>query len=248
VRKPTDSTQIINEFLRAYTREFDYWERAAQMCARLLETQLRSNVIRAMVTSRAKRPDRLREKLSSRGKPYTSSEDIYSDIKDLAGVRVAIYFPSEFDDVERLIIQCFAQVSPGKLFPSDSKRSAYTGYNPRFPGYRARHYCVRMLQDGLQELDRRYCDATVEIQVASVLMHAWAEVEHDLVYKPLQGRLSEDEYAILDELNGLVLAGELALERLQRAADRRLSEKEKHFGNYYELAAYIHDRLAHEES
>ena len=42
-------------------------------------------------------------------------------------------------------------------------------------------------------------------------MHAWSEVEHDLVYKPLQGTLSDEELAILDELNGLVLAGEIAL-------------------------------------
>jgi ppGpp synthetase/RelA/SpoT-type nucleotidyltranferase len=36
----------------------------------------------------------------------------------------------------------------------------------------------------------------VEIQVASVLMHAWAEVEHDLVYKPVdQEPLSDAELA-----------------------------------------------------
>ena len=47
-------------------------------------------------------------------------------------------------------------------------------------------------------------------------MHAWSEVEHDLVYKPLAGDLSEEELAILDEINGLVLTGEIALERLQK--------------------------------
>lgn len=63
----------------------------------------------------------------------------------------------------------------------------------------------------LSEAQKRYAEARVEIQVASVVMHAWAEVEHDLVYKPLAGELSQDEYAILDELNGLVMAGEIAL-------------------------------------
>lgn len=53
-------------------------------------------------------------------------------------------------------------------------------------------------------------------------MHAWSEVEHDLVYKPLNGTLSEEELAILDELNGLVLAGEIALERLQIAGTARI--------------------------
>ena len=53
-------------------------------------------------------------------------------------------------------------------------------------------------------------------------MHAWSEVEHDLAYKPFSGELSEDEHAILDEINGLVLAGEIALERLQKAVKRRV--------------------------
>ena len=37
-----------------------------------------------------------------------------------------------------------------------------------------------------------------------MLMHAWSEVEHDLVYKPFSGNLSASELAILDEINGLV--------------------------------------------
>jgi ppGpp synthetase/RelA/SpoT-type nucleotidyltranferase len=57
-------------------------------------------------------------------------------------------------------------------------------------------------------------------------MHAWSEVEHDLVYKPLDGDFSPEEYA-LDQLNGLVLAGEMALETLQKAQQARLHLKEK---------------------
>jgi hypothetical protein len=74
-------------------------------------------------------------------------------------------------------------------------------------------------------------------------MHAWSEVEHDLAYKPFSGELSEDEYAILDELNGLVLAGEIALERLQRAVKRRVGIAGNQFNNQYELAAYLYDHL-----
>lgn len=70
-------------------------------------------------------------------------------------------------------------------------------------------------------------------------MHAWSEVEHDLVYKPLQGKLSDDEYAILDELNGLVLAGEIALERLQRAGETRVSAHDREYTNHYDLASSL---------
>uniref|UniRef100_A0A914YW84 RelA/SpoT domain-containing protein n=1 Tax=Panagrolaimus superbus TaxID=310955 RepID=A0A914YW84_9BILA len=98
-----------------------------------------------------------------------------------------------------------------------------------------------MSDSTLNESQKRYSEAKVEIQVASVLMHAWSEVEHDLVYKPLQGALSEEEYAILDELNGLVLSGEIALERLQRAGELRASTRGREFTNHYDLAASLLD-------
>ena len=93
----------------------------------------------------------------------------------------------------------------------------------------------------MQDTQKRYVNSKTEIQVASVLMHAWSEVEHDLVYKPLNGTLSEEELEILDELNGLVLAGEIALERLQIAGTARIL-KEKLFNNQYDLASYLYDK------
>jgi hypothetical protein len=102
---------------------------------------------------------------------------------------------------------------------------------------------VRLRESTLNDAQKRYVDAPVEIQIASVLMHAWAEVEHDLVYKPMQGRLSDDEYAILDELNGLVMTGEIALERLQKAGDARVAAHAR-FANHFDLAAYLLDRAA----
>lgn len=109
----------------------------------------------------------------------------------------------------------------------------------RFSGYWANHYRVQLKEDELSESEIRYGAAKVEIQVASVLMHAWAEVEHDLVYKPLAGDLSEDEYAILDELNGLVLTGEIALERLQKSGEARVASSGRKIENHYDLASLL---------
>ena len=100
---------------------------------------------------------------------------------------------------------------------------------------------IQLKDNSLQDTQKRYVNSKTEIQVASVLMHAWSEVEHDLVYKPLNGTLSEEELAILDELNGLVLAGEIALERLQIAGTARIL-KEKLFNNQYDLASYLYDK------
>jgi ppGpp synthetase/RelA/SpoT-type nucleotidyltranferase len=229
---------IIDEFLERYLREYDFYLEASRLCAQQCETGLESLGIRAIVTHRAKRPDRLKAKLNMRNtvKGYQTVEEIYTDIPDLAGVRIALYFPGDRPEVQRFVDTQF-QLNLTKDFPE----SKVPKENKRFSGYWATHNRVQLRETGLQEPHKRFCQAHIEIQVASVLMHAWAEVEHDLVYKPFTGELSPTEYAILDELNGLVLSGEIALETLQRAVKTRVSGRTKErFNNHYELAAFLY--------
>jgi ppGpp synthetase/RelA/SpoT-type nucleotidyltranferase len=121
-------------------------------------------------------------------------------------VGVALYFPGEREQVGGLISRLFHEYQPRRVFPDMSQ----TRKDKRFSGYSALHYRVRLQPHTLAESDQRYAGANIEIQVASVLMHGWAEVEHDLVYKPAEGELSPEEHSLLDQLNGLVLAGEPA--------------------------------------
>jgi len=230
---------LIAEFIRRYRKEFDFYEQSCRMVAQILEVNLRSAGVRAIVTSRAKNPTRLEEKVRQRsGKAnYNDVEDIYKDIVDLSGVRVALYFPGEREEVGKIVRGLFVLVDEPKEFPT----TAQPTYKKRFSGYWATHYRVRIPDTSLNESQKRYSEAKVEVQVASVLMHAWSEVEHDLVYKPLQGTLSDEEYAILDELNGLVLSGEIALERLQRAGELRASTHGREYANHYDLAASLLD-------
>jgi ppGpp synthetase/RelA/SpoT-type nucleotidyltranferase len=229
---------IVDQFIAQYQREYDYYSQSARICANHSENKLESSGIRAIVTSRAKRPDRLSDKLSKRDieKRYQTVHEIYSDIVDLAGVRIALYFPGDLPEVDKIINAQF-NVIKTKEFPEPGKERK----GKTFIGYKAKHYRVNLKDETLVGSEKRFSNAQIEIQVASVLMHGWAEVEHDLVYKPLNGNLSEDEFAILDELNGLVLTGEIALERLQRAFKRRIENEGKHFDNHFELASYIYD-------
>ncbi|MCG3776277.1 MAG: hypothetical protein JW395_3130 [Nitrospira sp.] len=227
---------VIEDFVDRYRREYDFYDQTARLVAQLLEARLQTAGVRAIVTFRAKAVGRLEPKVRDRAqrKAYATVEDVYADIPDLAGVRVALYFPAQREQVGLIIGDLFV-VMHSKAFPA--KSTAH--YAKRFPGYFATHYRVRLQETSLPDSQKRYAQARVEVQVASVLMHAWAEVEHDLVYKPYQGVLSEDEYAILDELNGMVMTGEIALERLQRAGDVRVAVRGRTFANHYELAAYL---------
>lgn len=242
------SEGVIEEFVRRYQREYDFYSTACRICASRCEAEFDAAGIRAIVTYRAKRPDRLATKLKKRaaekarngkGEGYEDIDAIRRDVVDLAGVRVALYFPGNRDEVEKILTAAFNLLQPAKRFPVERTDDEDGAYKKRFPGYGATHFRVGLTPDSLSEGEERYADACIEIQVASVLMHAWAEVEHDLVYKPETGTLSEDEHAILDEINGLVLAGEIALERLQRAVERRVDEGGTPFSSHYELAAHL---------
>ena len=59
-----------------------------------------------------------------------------------------------------------------------------------------------------------------------------------------RGTPSQDEIAILDELNGMVLAGEIALERLQRSIESRVvREPDARFANEFELQAFLSSKI-----
>ena len=204
---------LIQQFIDTYKMKWTFYDAAGRLAAEKLQLALQNAGIRAIVTSRAKNPARLRTKVqrrnSKREEPYQTLEEIYDDIADLSGVRVSLYFPGDRGKVDAIISELF-NILEFKQFPEQSKPPTY---HKRFSGYWANHYRARMRDEILNESQKKYGSARIEIQVASLIMHAWSEVEHDLIYKPMQGTLSEEELSILDELNGLVLAGEIALER-----------------------------------
>jgi ppGpp synthetase/RelA/SpoT-type nucleotidyltranferase len=234
---------LIGQFVARYTKEYDFYDQAARLAANKLEANLQAGGVRSIVTARAKSISRLEEKCRQRDSVrggYSSIDEIFEDIVDLAGVRLALYFPAEIDQIDGVITRLFSLATPKKEFPDPVK----VREGKRFSGYWATHYRIQLKEDELSDLEKRYASARIEVQVASVLMHAWAEVEHDLVYKPLAGDLSEEEYAILDQLNGLVMAGEIALERLQKAGETRVASADTKIANHYDLAVHLLSRAA----
>jgi ppGpp synthetase/RelA/SpoT-type nucleotidyltranferase len=215
---------VIDAFIKLYKHEMDFYEETAHQTAETLEDALTEAGIRAIVTFRAKKPRKLKAKLLKRNqrRQYQSFRDIYDDIVDLAGVRVALYLPADRDAVGQIVQQIFAPVRAPKNFPED--RGPGDGM-----GYVATHYLVQLRPETLHKDELRYADTNIEIQVASVLMHAWAEVTHDLIYKPEQGALTPAEHKMIDDLNVIVQQGESVLEQLQESVETRNNGAELRF-------------------
>ncbi|MFV0364109.1 MAG: GTP pyrophosphokinase family protein [Suipraeoptans sp.] len=235
---------IIKSFVEQYKGKIDFYEMASKVAAQKLETLLEEAGIRAIVTYRAKNPKSLELKLRARNarreEKYETFEDIFTDISDLSGVRIALYFPGDKRKAHSLVSNNFTLVEPYKVFPESSKNHIKL---KRFSGYWANHYRVNMKDKYLSSNQKKYAGTKIEIQVASVLMHAWSEVEHDLLYKPLSGRITDEELLILDELNGLVLSGEIALERLQKAGNIRIQSSKDKFKSQFDLASFLSTRF-----
>jgi ppGpp synthetase/RelA/SpoT-type nucleotidyltranferase len=224
-----EKLSLIDAFVKLYKHEFEYFTKVAEEVNDQLADALQEAGIKAALTFRAKKPRKLKEKLLKRGKAkqYQSFQDIYDDIVDMAGVRVALYLPADRTAVGQIIEQRFTQMRAAKNFPED--RAPGDGI-----GYVATHYLVRLKPESLHKDEYQYADTNVEIQVASVLMHAWAEVTHDLLYKPEKGTLTSEEIAMIDDLNRVVQEGESVLNNLQQSVEKRNHENLR-----FELAAAL---------
>lgn len=84
----------------------------------------------------------------------------------------------------------------------------------------------RRLKEQRDERYRKEWASRVEIQITTVVMHAWSEVEHDLIYKnPLDLPHDSNIDRILDATNGLSITSEVLLRQLQQTMTS-MEEKE----------------------
>jgi hypothetical protein len=95
--------------------------------------------------------DRLEAKLCERaqkhGRIYRNAEDIRKDIVDLAGVRIAVYFPSDKEKIEKIIRDAFTDIDYRVLpqwsnFRSSGFSEDSSEFMQRFSGYSEDHYRV----------------------------------------------------------------------------------------------------------
>lgn len=129
------------------------------------------------VKDRAKQPDSLHKKLLQRGIAATTT--LEDDIKDLAGCRIIFYTNS---DVTRfinsgIIHQNFEVLEVKLHHPRREAEDAAELYI-------SNHYVVKLRPDrvALPEY-ARFAGMRCEIQIQTILNHAWAEMAHDTIYK-----------------------------------------------------------------
>lgn len=151
---------------------------------RLIDAQLSGKSNRPLVrtfSSRIKTTDSIVKKLIRKGRELTFQTAV-DTLNDLAGIRVVCYF---FDDIYRIAEQVRRQKDIKILKEKDYAKK------PKKSGYQSLHLIV--------EVPVVYGDKTqnvrVEIQIRSVAMDYWAELDTQMCYKKDAGQLEAVERA-----------------------------------------------------
>lgn len=184
--------------------------------ATVVEAVLRQSLERASVRfldvqSRAKSVESFREKASRVADDGVSLKysDPMSQLTDLAACRIIVFFPKTIQQVDTLLRAEFDVV--------EKVDHAANAIEEGRLGYLSVHFLARlkMPRAALPEY-ARFGGTVIEIQVRTVMQHAWAEIEHDIQYK--------SSYAVPKELarRFVTLAGllEVADREFQSVQDR----------------------------
>jgi len=172
----------MEEILAQYDGNRKLYLEFCQTLERLLGQLVRDADIKVhSITHRLKARDSLKRKLSPRESRYEALQSV----TDIMGVRITTYFSDEVDKIASVIEREFV-VDPEN---SINKRAML---DPDRFGYLSLHYVVSLnpTRLGLREYSR-FSGCKAEIQIRSILQHAWAEIEHDLGYKTIHAIPSE---------------------------------------------------------
>lgn len=104
-----------------------------------------------------------------------SYSDPFNDIEDICGLRIICYYQSDIKKICQIVNKEFdvkENEDKEKLLDDDQF------------GYRSYHFIGKVKNNWLQAPNYRGLEnLKFEIQIRTVLMHAWAEIEHKLAYK-----------------------------------------------------------------
>ncbi|WP_428267688.1 GTP pyrophosphokinase [Haliangium sp.] len=224
----------IEALVKSYTLQMTRYEEAALLVEQRLRRELRAAALRALLSSRAKHPEDLREKLrrkrqDSRYVFALLDRDLNRTVTDLAGCRVVVYHPTD----ERLVEQVVSRSFPPA--PGDNSHERHR----KGSGYRATHLLVS-IPDGERESLR---GAICEVQITSIASHVFNELEHDILYKDQSVPPGDTVGACVEDLHHAARLLDRVVERLLDSRAEEIHKQQKALEDPEQLR-YALERIA----
>lgn len=237
--------QQVSSFLAQYEQLETQarFEKLTKLTREECETMLENMGIKCVVQDRAKRLGSLEKKLRDMALAEDfetwlfENKDLYRHLEmgDLAGVRTGLFLPDHIGlvaiEIQKhfVVKHLFGTVTGGREAsqnrnldatkhgdgPWRSQDSAGSEENWQHYGYRSWQVVVEWKTPppikGLES-------SRIEIQVGTVVTQAWAEVQHNIIYKKSTDIMSTPTMTrMIDAINGLAITTEIMLRELDRS-------------------------------
>jgi len=159
-----------NEIKSNYTRNKSLYSKLWKNVCEAIETFLWEEKIEYLsVNSRTKKINSLESKLNR--KKYSKLEDI----EDICWIRIICFYQSDIKNICDIIEKEF------DIQETQDKENLLG--NDQF-WYRSYHFIAKINEKWCEAPNYRWLkNLKFEIQIRTILMHAWAEIEHKLAYK-----------------------------------------------------------------
>lgn len=198
-------TDVLTQILNEYYQSFDTYKKLQADVEEILTNLMDEQHIKiSNMTLRIKSESALKNKVLLKGKYNHLNE-----ITDILGCRIVTLFESDVDRVLECLKQTFEVVE------TVDKRKKHRINQIEF-GYTSLHLVVRFTDSRCELVEyKKYKDILFEIQIRTVLQHAWAEVEHGLGYKSFY----EPPMEVKRKLNRLAATLEILDEEFESIRD-----------------------------
>lgn len=194
VDSPEKDTVRREKILLDFKNKRPIYEDFSLVMRKLVEALLIQGGYKYQLSSRVKDPQKLEEKIKRKHNSGTRYKRL-SDIEDLAGIRIIFYTETEKD----AFIKDLKNEISGQVYVENIERSS---------GYTATHIIARLGHKRLKLIEyESFRGLKCEIQITSAIHHAWSELEHDLIYKDVNGleKIDPDRYRMAKEKLGSIL-------------------------------------------
>ena len=162
----------IDELRQSYEQVKPVYEQFAKYVQKVLEEQIRLRQIICTFEARVKETDSFLKKALV--KHYSSPLD---EIKDKAGVRIVVTYTDSLCEVKEIINKNFC-------VHEFEDKEIKLGNNQL--GYLGLHYQISLPDNLIKDTCKDFQEKICEIQLHTRAQNLWANVSHDLLYKPDQ--------------------------------------------------------------
>lgn len=162
-----------NDFQNWIKSKLPFFELMSAQVSFVLENLLKQNNINYLsVDSRTKTLEGINEKIKR--KSYSNPRD---KLTDIAGVRVILYLEEDVEKVCSIIKETFT-------IDESNSISDMTRLSSDKIGYRSTHFVCDIGMNRIEIPEyKSFAGLKFEVQVRTILQHAWANLTHDRVYK-----------------------------------------------------------------